>query len=147
MYSWVGCLEPTCLWSRKRKMVLPSFFASNSSLISMVNKWLFVDLKSQPTNCICPYCNSSVLMRIENLSTLEKENSSLISMINKWLFVYVKSQPTVCICPYYKSGVLMRMENLSILEKVKSVTLFYDQQVVVDLKSQPSAVLVYNIVF
>ncbi len=32
-------------------------------------------------------------MRMENLSTLEKDNSSLISMANKWLFVYVKSEP------------------------------------------------------
>jgi hypothetical protein len=39
------------------------------------------------------------------------------------------------------------MENLSILEKEKKVTLFYDQQVVVDLKSHPSVVLVYKIVF
>jgi hypothetical protein len=113
----------------------------------MVNKCLFVDLKSPPTFCICPYFKSGVLMRMESLSTLEKENSSLISMINKWLFVDLKSQPTNCICPYCNSSVLMRMENLSILEKVKNVTLFYDQQVVVDLKSQPSAVLVYNIVF
>jgi hypothetical protein len=58
----------------------------NSSLISMINKWLFVGLKSQPTACICPFYKSSVLTRMENLSTLEKENSSLISMINKWLF-------------------------------------------------------------
>jgi hypothetical protein len=72
---------------------------------------------------------------MENLSTLEKENSSLISMVNKCLVVYVKSQPTVCICPHYKSRVLMRMENLSTLAKEKKVTLFYDQQVVVDLKS------------
>jgi hypothetical protein len=41
----------------------------------------------------------------------------------------------------------MRTENLSTLEKEKKVTLFYDQQVVVDLKSQPSVVLVYKIVF
>jgi hypothetical protein len=78
MYSWVGCLEPTCLWSRKRKMVLPSFFASNSSLISMINKWLVVDLKSQPTVCICPYYKSGVLMGMENLSTLEKEKNATL---------------------------------------------------------------------
>ncbi len=42
----------------------------------------------------------------------------------------------------------MRMENLSILEKEKKVTPFYDQQVVVDLKSQPAvcARLYYKIV-
>ncbi len=42
----------------------------------------------------------------------------------------------------------MRMEKLSTLEKVKNVTLFYDQQVVVDLKSQPAvcARLYYKIV-
>jgi hypothetical protein len=32
----------------------------------------------------------------------------------------------------------MGTENLSILEKEKKVTLFNDQQVVVDLKSQPA---------
>ncbi len=43
-------------------------------------------VKSQPTVCICPYYKSRVLMRMENLSTLEKDNSNLISMANKWLF-------------------------------------------------------------
>jgi hypothetical protein len=55
----------------------------NSSLISMANKWLFVDLKSQPSVCICPYYKSRALMRTEYLSTLEKEKK--VTLFYKWL--------------------------------------------------------------
>ncbi len=182
MYSWVGCLEPTCLCSRKRKMVLPSFFASNSSLISMVNKWLFtwnhslhrkkkvrefpvpsrdvttklslggnndvitelflprgslvsdipagdrklVNLFLRCTVCICPYYKSRVLMRMKNLSTLEKENSSLISIINKWLLTWKHSLLFLFyIFNILQNSVLTRMENLTTLENEKNAIMFY----------------------